>query len=472
MEYALLINGRMVDGASTMEVINPATGEVLAQCPRASAAQLEAAVAAAKAAFPAWAATPWEHRRALLEAIAGAIEAHAQEIAQVLTMEQGKPMAQAMEETYGTAFFFRETAKFELPRKVLFDEDARKVVELRSPLGVVAAIVPWNFPLFMVGFKLPPALLAGNTVVLKPAPTTPLATLMIARLIAEIVPPGVVNVITDANDLGAILAGHPDVAKVSFTGSTTTGRKVFAGAAGTLKRLTLELGGNDAAIVLDDVDIKSVAPALFASAFANSGQVCIAIKRLYVQDGIYEALCTELAALAGAAVVGDGLEQGTEFGPVQNRAQFEKVRALIEESSGQGRIIAGGPPSEGSGYFIRPTIVRDIRDGTRLVDEEQFGPVLPVIRFSDVDDAINRANASPFGLGASVWSSDIARAEGIAERIDAGTVWVNKHLELTPDVPFGGARQSGIGTEMGFDGLKEFTQRRIVNSSKRQIPVQ
>jgi acyl-CoA reductase-like NAD-dependent aldehyde dehydrogenase len=216
--------------------------------------------------------------------------------------------------------------------------------------------------------------------------------------------------------------------------------------------------------------VKSVAPALFGAAFANSGQVCIAIKRLYVQDGIYDALCDELAALAEAAVVGDGLEQGTQFGPVQNRAQFDKVRALIVESGLQGTIISGGASVEGEGYFIRPTIVRDIADGARLVDEEQFGPVLPVIRFSDVDEAVRRANTSPFGLGASIWSSDIARAEGIAERIDAGTVWVNKHLELTPDVPFGGARQSGIGTEMGIEGLKEFTQRRIVNSSKREMP--
>lgn len=463
MEYQLLIDGRMVDGDATMDVINPATEQVIAHCSRASEAQLEQAIAAARRAFPAWAATPWEDRRARLIAIAEAIEANAMDIARVLTSEQGKPLQSAIEEAYGTAHFFRAAAALDLPPRVLASDERRRVVEHRKPLGVVAAIVPWNFPLFMVAFKLPPALLAGNTVVLKPAPTTPLATLMIARLIADIVPPGVVNVVTDANDLGARLASHPDVAKVSFTGSTMTGRKVYAGGAETMKRLTLELGGNDPAIVLDDVDVKAVAPALFGTAFANSGQVCLAIKRLYVHASIYDAMCDELAMIANAAIVGDGMEQGVQFGPVQNRAQFEKVRGLIEQARLDGTVIAGGTPHEGPGFFIRPTIVRDIEDGARLVDEEQFGPVLPVIRFADEDDAVARANASPYGLGASVWSSDPARAEALAERIDAGTVWVNKHLDLNPDIPFGGARQSGIGCEMGLEGLLEFTQRRIVN---------
>lgn len=463
MEYQLLIDGQMVDGDMTMDVINPATEDVIAVCPRASEAQLEQAVAAARRAFLAWAATSWEDRRAKLIAIAEAIEANAMDIGRVLTMEQGKPIQSAIEEAYGTAHFFRGAAQLDLPPRVLFDEPTRKVIEHRKPLGVVAAIVPWNFPLFMVAFKLPPALLAGNTVVLKPAPTTPLATLMIARLIADILPSGVVNVITDANELGGLLASHPDVAKVSFTGSTATGRKVYAGAADTMKRLTLELGGNDPAIILDDVNVKAVAPALFGTAFANSGQVCLAVKRLYVHDAVYDEMCDELATLADAAIVGDGMEQGTQFGPLQNRAQFQKVRGMIEQARTDGTIIAGGTPHEGPGFFIRPTIVRDITDGTQLVDEEQFGPVLPVIRFHDENDVVARANASPYGLGASVWSSDPSRALALAERIESGTVWVNKHLDLNPDVPFGGARQSGIGCEMGIEGLLEFTQRRIVN---------
>lgn len=466
MTYQMLINGRMVDGDLSMEVINPATEAVLATCPRASMAQLEEAVAAAKAAFPAWAATSLDQRRAVLHAMADAIEAEAMAIGQLLTQEQGKPIRQAVGEAYGLAYFLRFNAGLDLPERVIADDENRRVVEYRKPLGVVAAIVPWNFPVGLMGFKLPPALMAGNTLVLKPAPTTPLSALMVARIIADKVPAGVVNIITDANDLGAALASHPDVAKVSFTGSTATGRKVYAGAADSVKRLTLELGGNDPAIVLDDVDVKKVAPALFESAFANSGQVCIAIKRLYAHESVYDALCDELATLADQAVVGDGLADGTQFGPLQNRMQYEKVNGIIEEARKDGTIIAGGERSNNPGFFIRPTVVRDIADGTQLVDEEQFGPVLPVIRYSDVDDVVERANALPYGLGASVWSGDPARAQALAERIDAGTVWVNKHRDLTPDVPFGGSRQSGVGTEMGLDGLLEFTQRRIVNMNK------
>ncbi|MDT0576022.1 aldehyde dehydrogenase family protein [Croceicoccus sp. F390] len=463
MNYQMLINGNMVDGDQKMDVINPATGKLFAHAPRASAAQLEEAVAAAKAAFPAWSARSWQDRRAVLLQMADAIEGAASDIAAVLTQEQGKPIAQAMQEVHGAAYFFRATAQFDAPGQTLVDEPERKVVEQFLPLGVVAAIVPWNFPLMMVAFKLPPALLAGNTIVVKPAPTTPLSTLMVARLIARIAPPGVVNIIADCNDLGGQLAAHRDVAKVSFTGSTATGRKVYAGSADTIKRMTLELGGNDAAIVLDDVDVAQIAPAIFAAAFANSGQVCIAIKRLFVHDAIYDELCDALARIAEAAVVGNGLEEGTEFGPLQNRAQYDKVRAMIEEARGAGVIIAGGDSNDGPGYFIRPTIVRDVAEGVRIVDEEQFGPVLPIIRFADEDDAVRRANASDFGLGASVWSADPARAEALAERLVAGTVWVNKHLDVTPHIPFGGARQSGLGAEMGIDGLTEFMQRRIVS---------
>jgi acyl-CoA reductase-like NAD-dependent aldehyde dehydrogenase len=260
---------------------------------------------------------------------------------------------------------------------------------------------------------------------------------------------------------------HAGIDKISFTGSTATGAKVMAGAAATLKRVTLELGGNDAAIVLDDVDVKAVAPQLFASAFTNSGQVCIAVKRLYVPNALYDALCSELAALADAAVVGNGLEEGTQFGPLQNRMQFERVKELLDDARRHGKVIAGGQVAgPGEGFFIRPTIVRDIADGTRLVDEEQFGPVLPVIRYGTLDDAIARVNASPYGLGGSVWSSDVERARTVAERVESGTVWVNKHLDLTPDVPFAGCRQSGVGTELGVDGLREFTQRRVINIAK------
>lgn len=465
-EYSLLINGALVAGDATMDVINPATEEVLCAAPRASEAQLDQAVAAAKAAFPAWSKTPLDERKAVVNKIADAIEANAEDLARLLTQEQGKPIGDATAEVYGTAIFLRYFTSLDLPIKVIDDSEGRRVEAHRRPLGVVGAIVPWNFPMILMAFKLSPALVAGNTIVVKPAPTTPLTALKLGELICDLVPAGVVNFITDANDLGAPLTAHPDVRKVSFTGSTATGAKVMAGAAGLLKRITLELGGNDAGIVLGDVDPKETAPKLFQSAFQNSGQVCIAMKRLYVHESIYDEMCDELATIAKATVIGDGLEQGTQLGPLQNKMQFDKVREMISEAGQDGKIIAGGDVPDKPGYFIAPTIVRDITDGARLVDEEQFGPVLPVIKFSDPLDAVARANASPYGLGGSIWSGDLDKAYALAEEMDSGTVWINKHAELDPSIPFGGARQSGLGTELGQEGLEEFTQLKMINIAK------
>ena len=464
--FKLLIDGALVDGDSTMEVLNPATETVLATCPRASKAQLDQAVAAAKAAFPAWAARPIEERRAALLAMADAIQAAAPDLGRILTQEQGKPLQDAMGEVFGAAAFFRYFASLDVPTKVIDDSPDRKVELRRRPLGVIGAIVPWNFPLILMAFKVPAALLAGNTVVLKPAGTTPLSTLKIAELVKDLLPAGVLNVIADANDLGGELTKHPDVRKISFTGSTETGKRVMAGAAEALKRITLELGGNDAGIVLGDVDPAATAPKIFGAAFQNSGQVCIAMKRVYIHESVYDAMCDELAKLAEAAVVGDGLEQGTQFGPLQNKAQYEKVLGYIEDGRRDGKIIAGGAAMEGKGYFIRPTIVRDIADGSPLVDEEQFGPVLPLIKFSDPEDALKRANASEVGLGGSIWSSDLDKAYELATRMDTGTVWINKHADLAPNVPFGGAKMSGIGTELGEAGLAEFTQAHVINMAR------
>jgi acyl-CoA reductase-like NAD-dependent aldehyde dehydrogenase len=464
--FKLLIDGQLVDGDATMSVINPANEEVLAECPRASKAQLDTAVAAAKRAFPAWRDTPIDERRKALVAMADAIQGDLQNLARLLTQEQGKPLADAMGEVFGAAAFFRYFSTLDLPEKVIEDSDARKVVSRRRPLGVVGAIVPWNFPLILMAFKVPAALLAGNTVILKPAATTPLSTLRIAELVKDLLPPGVLNVIADANDLGGAITAHPDIRKVSFTGSTETGKKVMAGAAEALKRVTLELGGNDAAIVLEGGDPKEIAPKIFSGAFQNSGQVCIAIKRAYVHESIYDAMCDELAKLADAVVMGDGLQQGVTLGPLQNKTQFEKVLGIIESAKTDGKVIAGGGRADGKGYFIRPTIVRDITDGARLVDEEQFGPVLPVIKIRDGEDALARANASDYGLGGSIWSKDLDKAMDLAGRMDTGTVWINKHAELAPNIPFGGAKMSGMGTELGEEGLLEFTQMHVINMAK------
>ncbi len=464
--YRLLIDGGLEDGHSTMDVINPATEDVLAACPRADKAQLDRAVAAAKAAFPAWSKTPIAERKKVMTAIADVAEKNAPELARLLTQEQGKPLGDATGEIYAIAAFFRYYTTLDLAVKVLEDSDGRRVELHRKPLGVVGAIIPWNFPMILLSTKLAPALLAGNTVVVKPAPTTPLATLRFGELIKDVVPAGVVNIITDANDLGGALTAHPDVRKISFTGSTATGKRVMASVADTLKRLTLELGGNDAGIVLGDVDPKETAPKLFQGAFQNNGQVCVAMKRLYVHESIYDDMCSELASLAEQAVIGDGLEQGTQIGPLQNKMQFEKVKDLLEDTRRNGTIIAGGIVPDQPGYFIRPTIVRDISDGTRLVDEEQFGPILPVIKYSDPEDALARANASPYGLGGSIWSSDLDKAYELANRMNSGSVWVNKHADLAPHIPFGGARQSGFGSELGEEGLAEFTQLQVINVAR------
>jgi acyl-CoA reductase-like NAD-dependent aldehyde dehydrogenase len=465
-EFRLLINGQLVEGAGTLDVINPATGRILTAAPRADRAQLDQAVAAAKAAFPGWSATTIRKRSELLVKLAEALEAEQDIFARLLTEEQGKPLSQALWEIAQSIAALRYFATLDLSPEVLKEDATQKVVRQHKPLGVVAAITTWNVPVILLMIKVAPALVAGNTVVAKPAPTTPLTTLRFGELCARILPPGVVNVIVDQNDLGTALTGHPDVAQVAFTGSTATGKKVMAGAAGTLKRLTLELGGNDAAIVLEDVDPKEVAPKVYAGAMFNAGQACIAIKRLYVHDSIYGAVCDELGWLARETVVGDGLEPGTQMGPIQNKAQFERVKGFLEDARRSGKIVAGGGVLEREGYFVQPTIVRDISDNARLVREEQFGPVLPVLRFSDIDEVIARANDTEFGLGGSVWSSDRDRAFEVAARINSGTVWVNKHLDLGPDTPFGGAKQSGIGVEMGQEGLEEFTQATVINMAK------
>ena len=464
-DYKLLIGGALVEGTRSIDVINPATGEPFAHCPVADEHQLNEAVAGAAAAFPAWSAKTVAERAGLIGALADALEARADEFARLLTMEQGKPLDQATYEIIGSVFVLRAFAGMNLKPRVIRDNGQGKVIEVRSPLGVVAAITPWNFPVILLMNKLGPALLAGNTVVAKPAPTTPLTTLLLGTLCAKVLPAGVVNIICDNNDLGGALTAHPQVAKVAFTGSTATGKKVMAAAANTVKRVTLELGGNDAAIVLDDADPVETAGKVFQGAMINAGQVCVAIKRAYVPEAMYDIFCAELARLAVAAVVDDGLKQGAQIGPVQNRMQFEKLKELLEESRDKGTVIAGGAPMDRPGFFIAPTIVRDIDENARLVREEQFGPVLPVLKYADVEDVIARANDSEYGLAGTVWGKDMDRAIDVASRIHTGTVWVNQHMAIDPSLPFRGAKQSGLGGELGEEGLHEYTQATIINAA-------
>jgi acyl-CoA reductase-like NAD-dependent aldehyde dehydrogenase len=465
-DYRLLINGKLETSQQWLEVVNPATGKTFLRVPKATPAQLEQAVSAARQAFASWSITPIEERRERLLRVADRIHENTERIASVLTREQGKTLAAATQEVQIAEAFCRYFAPMDFPVEVIEDSATTRIEIHRKPLGVVAAITPWNFPFLIGVYKMAPAVLAGNTVVLKPAPTTPVTTLLLGELVRDIFPPGVVNTLVGDNELGTLLTAHPDVAKISFTGSTATGKKVMGSAAPTLKRLTLELGGNDAAIVLEDADPKKIAPGIFGAAFANSGQVCIAIKRLYVHESLYSPLCDELAALAQRAVVGDGMDPGTDFGPLQNQMQFQKVSRLIEETQTQGAVIASSKVPAGPGYFVPLTIVRDIQDGTRLVDEEQFGPVLPVIPYRDVEDVIARANASPYGLGGSVWSGSVERAREVGLRLGSGTVWINQHLAFGPHIPLPGAKESGIGVEFGREGLLEYTGMQVINVNK------
>ncbi|WP_343528960.1 aldehyde dehydrogenase family protein [Sphingomonas sp.] len=461
----LLIGGELVDGAERLDVIDPASGQAFRSASRASAEQAEAAVAAAKRAFPEWAATKHTERQAKVLALAGAIATHRDALAELLTREQGKPLAEAAGEVAWAEGYLRHYATMSLPERVIQDDGSARVIVRHVPLGVVVGIIAWNFPVLLAAWKIGLSVLAGNAIVLKPAPTTPLTALAIGALCRDIFPAGVVNVIADDNDLGPFLSAHPDVAKISFTGSTPTGSRIMASAAQSLKRLTLELGGNDPAIVLGDVNVKQTAQAIFGSAFLNCGQVCLAIKRVYVPAELHDAICAELLALAEAATVGPGME-GHGIGPLQNRAQFEKVKAFLDRARADGLDVAGGAVLEREGYFIAPAIVRGAKDGDQIVDEEQFGPVLPVVPYTSVDDVVAAVNASPQGLGASIWSADLDAATRVAERVQAGSVWVNQHLAIGPHLPMAGFRQSGIGVEQAEDGLKEMTQIQVINIAR------
>ncbi|WP_434515232.1 aldehyde dehydrogenase family protein [Dechloromonas sp. ARDL1] len=462
---SMLIDGQAVQAATTFPVINPATGEAFAQAQAGNASHVDAAVKAAQAAFPAWGRKPDAERKALMHALGAALEANMPELMRLVTLETGKPQGGlngvgAGMEVGGSIAWTHVTADLELPVEVIQDNAEARVEVHRKPLGVVGSITPWNWPLMIAIWHVIPALRAGNTVVLKPSEMTPVATARFAELANAILPPGVLNFVTGAagSDVGPAMTSHPGIAKIVFTGSTATGRRIMANASGNLKRLTLELGGNDAGIVLPDVDVKAIAPKLFGVTFHNNGQTCAALKRLYVHESIYDELSGELANLARNAVVGDGMNPDTQLGPIQNAMQLAKVEELAEDARAHGaRFLCGGKRKAGPGYFYEPTVVVDVSDGLRLVDEEPFGPILPIIKYSDIDEVIARANNSPNGLGGSVWSSDTARAAALALRLECGSAWVNEHGAIQPDAPFGGVKQSGIGVEFGAHGLAEYT---------------
>lgn len=455
-DYAMTIGGEAVAGGATIEVVNPATGQAFAEAPDCSREQLDAAVAAARKAFKPWRATPIEERQAKVREAGQRLAAHADELARLFTREQGRPVDAAKQEILGAAAWLQAVSGMAPPVHVSEDSPAQFIETRYVPLGVVCAIAPWNFPVTLAMWKVAPALVAGNTMVLKPSPFTPLCTLKIGELFADIFPPGVFNVISGGDQLGPWMTSHPGFDKISFTGSTETGKRVMESAARDLKRVTLELGGNDAAIVMPDVDLDAVAQKIFFGAFFNTAQICVATKRLYVHEDVYDGLRDRLAGIAAAVKVGDGAEQGTVLGPVQNRRQYERVMELLADAKANDLTLIQGAAVPEGGYFVPVTIVDNPPEESRVVQEEAFGPILPMLKFANVDEVIDRANASEYGLAGAVWSKDVDQAMSIARRMETGTVWINQNLNLRPDTPFAGHKASGFGVENGMEGLLEY----------------
>ncbi len=466
-DFSLLIDGKLEGSVQSLDVINPATGRVFARCPAAGRTELDRAVAAARRAFPAWRDQSFADRAATIKRMTALLRERQNELAQLLTREQGKPVGQAVAEIDRGAAQGDGMVGIEIGIETLVDDKDRHIELRYRPLGVVGIITPWNAPMSLALGPLVSALYTGNTVVLKPSPYTPLTTLKLGELMKEIFPAGVVNVLAGGDELGQSMTEHEDIDKISFTGSVATGKKVLASAAGTLKRVTLELGGNDPAIILDDVDPKAIAKKVFFAAFVNSGQVCMAIKRIYAHEKIYDALCDALVAEAEQTKVGDGLEPGTVLGPIQNKMQYDKVVGIIKDTIASGaKILTGGEIPQGPGYFLPPTLVTGVTEDSRLVREEQFGPVVPILKFSDVEDALRRANDTRYGLSGSVWTSNVERGKELAARLEVGTAWVNQHRATSAFVPFGGAKESGYGRQYSALGLKGYMEPEVVSVAK------
>ncbi|WP_028292675.1 aldehyde dehydrogenase family protein [Oceanobacter kriegii] len=463
--FGNVAGGQQLDISSSFDVSNPSTGALAGKAPAGSVADLETAIAAAEAAFPAWSALSDAERQQYCMKVADKLEAHLEELAQILTTEQGKPMggAGSMFEIGGAIAWTRYNASLEVPVEVIQDDENGRIELHRKPIGVVGSITPWNWPVMIAIWHIIPAIRTGNTVVNKPSPFTPLSTLRMIELMNEVLPAGVVNSITGDNEIGAVMSSHDKIGKIVFTGSTPTGQKIMGSAANTLKRLTLELGGNDAGIVLEDADPQAIAADIFWGAFVNNGQTCACLKRLYVPDALYDQVCDALVEFAANVKVGDGFAEGMELGPVQNRMQFDKVNELVRASIEHGgKVLCGGPVDDASTLFFPITLIAAASNDDPLVQQEQFGPALPIIRYSDLDEVIRQANDNPNGLGGSVWTNDKARFADVANRMECGSVWRNKHGAIQPNAPFGGVKCSGVGVEFGQEGLLANTNIQVV----------
>lgn len=448
--YQDILNS-IAPGGGSVELKNPSTGEVIAAISYDSADDVAAAVDAAATAQRSWGALTHAERCEYLVRCAEAIEDNAETLAELLSREQGKPLngPNARFEVGACAAWLRATAAIPVEEtEVVNDGDTFATLAYR-PIGVVGAIGPWNWPMMITTWQVAPALRMGNGVVVKPSEYTPLSVAALVRVLNDVLPEGVLSIVVGDGAIGAELTTNPRVGKIMFTGSTATGKKIAATAAGDVKRLTLELGGNDAGIVLDDVDPRAIAEDLFWGAFINTGQTCAALKRLYVPGSIYDDVVEALAEVATAMPMGDGLDEHNVLGPLQNKAQFDIVKELVRAAvDGGARVVVGGDPDEDQpGYFYPTTLVADIAPDNPLVVKEQFGPALPIVRYDDLDWAIEQANALDFGLGGSVWSADRERAREVAARIQAGTVWINSHGGRGSAHPVWG--HEGIGLRRG-----------------------
>jgi acyl-CoA reductase-like NAD-dependent aldehyde dehydrogenase len=455
----LTIDGAAVHTIDQIEVVDPASEKVVAIAPDASRQDVEHAVDAAARAFRAWASDS-DGRAAALHETARRVHDAADELGRLTTQEQGKPLVAAVGEAHAVAQFFDDMAEVR-PQSELARDDGTNVARVqRRPIGVVAAITPWNAALYVTAMKIAPALAAGNTVVVKPAPETPLATLRFGELVRGIYPPGVINVLTGQEHVGPWLTANPQVRLVSFTGSIATGRRIASAAGGDLKRLVLELGGNDPAIVLDDAPVgDGLLDALFWNAFGNAGQVCSGLKRLYVHRSVFGDVVDGMAHRARSVRVGPGLEPTTQMGPLTTAAQRARVAGLVDDAVRTGaELVAGGHVIDGPGFFYEPTVVSTDRDEIALVAEEQFGPALPILAFDTDEEAVMRANLGEYGLGGSVWTGDFDRGARLVAGLETGMGWVNSHKGADPTLPFGGAKNSGIGVERGRWGMDCLTE--------------
>ncbi len=473
----MLIGGEWRRAAAHEEiaVVNPATEDVVDSVPAGAAQDVELAVATAKRAFADWSRTDVEQRAGILSRAADLIHEHAKGLSATLTAEQGKPLAEASGEVnhlaHGVRFYAEAATKVrgsyqDLPATL---GPAYGMV-IRRPIGVCAAITPYNFPLTLLGTKVAPALAAGNTVVAKPAATTPLATLEVARLFSEAgVPDGVLNVVTGrGTEIGDALVGHPDVRRVAFTGSTAVGRHVAALAAPDLKRLSLELGGSDPVIICADADVDAAVKAVIIGRYWNAGQACLGCKRVFVHESVYDAFVGQVVERVARYEPGDGTIKAEKpklrMGPIHTRAGRDELLEQLEDgvSSGGDLLLGGGTGNGDRGYFLEPAVIAEPGDGSRLMTEEVFGPVLPVLRFADFDEAIRRANDTPYGLGSSIWTHDARLIHRAAQEIDAGMTWVNQIHYGYDELPFGGVKASGLGKEHGVEALDSYVEIKSV----------